>query len=54
MHAFGVVVAVAEAEVLPGLEEEVAPAQAEHDGALYSGCPHDRAAEDLAQVVEDD
>ena len=43
---------VADREVLARDELEVAAAQAEHDGAVDAGRPHDRAAEDLAQVVE--
>src|ERR1700749_552987 len=49
---FGVVVAVADREVLAGLEEEVAPAEAEDDAAADAGRPDDRAVEDLRQVVE--
>ena len=49
MDGVGVVVVVADREVLAGLEEEVAAAQAEHDRALDARRPDDRAAEDLVR-----
>src|SRR4051812_7537183 len=50
--ALGVVALVAHREVLARLEQEVAAALAEHDRALHARRPHERAAGDLAQVVE--
>ena len=44
VDGFGVVVVVADREVLAGLEQEVAAAQADDDRAAHAGRPHDRAA----------
>ena len=52
MDGVGVVVVVADGEILAGVEEEVASALADDDGAVDAGRPDDRAAEDLAQMVE--
>src|SRR5206468_3826308 len=38
---------------LAAVEEEVAAAQAEDDGAVDAGGPHERPVEDLAQVLEE-
>ena len=52
-HGFGVVRRVADRDVLSGLEDEVPAPQAEHDAALDSRRPHQGAAQDLAEVVEE-
>src|SRR3954447_25473377 len=50
----GVVVVVADREVLPGLEQEVPAAQRHHDRAAHARRPDDRAArEDLLEVIEE-
>src|SRR5580692_1644399 len=48
----GVVIEIADGEVLPTIELEVTAAQAEHDATLDAGCPHQGSAEDLAQMIE--
>ena len=54
MDLLGVVVVVTDRQVLAGLEQEVATPQADDDRSLDARRPHDRAAEDLPEVVEDD
>ena len=51
-HPVGVVRRVADGDVLPAVEEEVAAAQREDDRALEPRRPHDRPAEDALEVVE--
>jgi hypothetical protein len=48
-----IVVLVSDREILAAVEEEIAPAHAEHGAAVDRRRPHDRAAEDLAQVLEE-
>ena len=43
---------VADRQILAGLEVEVAAAHAQHDRAAHARRPHDRALDDVAQVVE--
>jgi hypothetical protein len=52
MGGVGVVVVVADREVLAGVEQEVAAAHAHNRGALHARGPDERSAEDRAQVVE--
>jgi hypothetical protein len=47
-----VVVLVSDRKVLAAVEEEIAPPHAYNGAAVDRGRPHDRAAEDLAQVLE--
>ena len=49
----GVVALVADREILADVEQEVAATLADHDRALHAGRPHERPADDLAQVVEE-
>ena len=53
MDVVDVVMGVTHGQVLPGLEEEIPAAQAEHHRAGDARGPDDRTSEDLAQVVED-
>ncbi len=52
VHRLGVVMVVADRDVLARLEVEVVPALADHHRTLDAGGPHDRATQDLAEVVE--
>src|SRR5260370_37626305 len=49
---FGVVVVVADRQVLAHLQEEVVAPLAEHDAAADSWRPHDRALQHLAEMVD--
>ena len=51
-HDVGIVVQVADGEILAAVEDEVAATEAQHDTAVHAGRPHQWPAEDLAQVVE--
>ena len=54
VYVVGVVMVVAEGQVLADLEHEVAAPEAQDHRALHARGPHDLTAEDLADVVEDD
>src|SRR5208283_2756315 len=54
VDAVGVVMAVAEGQVLARLEEEIATAEANHHGAGDTRSPDDRTAQYLTEVVEHD
>src|ERR1700689_686429 len=47
-HDIGIVIEIADGEVLPALDLEVTAAQTEHDPAVAAGRPHQGTAEDLA------
>src|SRR5579863_4851448 len=52
-HDLGVVRGVADGDVLARLEDEVPAPQAQDDAALDPGRPHQGAAQDLAEVVQE-
>ena len=51
-HGVGVMLAVSDGQVLADVEEEVAAALAQYDGAVQAWGPGDRAVEDPLEVVE--
>jgi hypothetical protein len=50
-HGGAGVIEIADAEVLSNRELKVPAAHAHHDGAVRSGCPHNRAVYQLSNVI---